>query len=71
MKGGIGIPCGLIALPKERTRTIEALGLQQEAAKRFGSQGEGAIAGRWAEYAVSAIDAHHRFRYSRLACGGG
>jgi len=50
---------------------IEALGLQQEAAKRFGSQGEGAIAGRWAEYAVSSIDAHHRFRYSRLACGGG
>ena len=47
---------------------IEALGLQQEAAKRFGAQGEGAIAGRWVEYQVERLDAHHRFRFSRLAC---
>ena len=50
---------------------IEASGLQQEAARRFGAQGEGAIAGRWLEYSVTSLDEHHRFRYSRLACDRG
>jgi len=50
---------------------IEATGLQQEAARRFGSQGEGAIAGRWTEYAVAHLDEHHRFRYARLTCDRG
>ena len=50
---------------------IEASGLQQEAARRFGAQGEGAIAGRWLEYAVASLDEHHRFRYARLTCDRG
>ena len=47
---------------------ISALGLQEQAARRFGSQGEGAIAGRWVEYSVGSLEAHDRFRFSRLVC---
>jgi len=72
--GGIGGPhraIGEDAEPKpddEQPRPSAGRAEQSHMAAEFGPQGEGAIVGRWDEYAVDSLSQHARFRYSRFAC---